>query len=216
MHEPTASAGEHARGAYVRTVGPRLRVLLLTIFGLVAVLSANSVYLASVTFLEWWRGVSYQNYFYLVMFGLHLVLGLLLVGPMVVFGLIHLWKARTRRNRRAIQAGYLLFALAVIVLGTGAALMRVGSLDLKNPALRSATYWAHVVSPVLVIWLYVLHRLAGPRLKWGVGWRWGLVTGLLVVASVGLHSRHPRLNQTGPAEGTKYFEPSLARTARTS
>ena len=38
---------------YVRAVGPRLRILLLFIFGLVAVLAANSVYLGAISFLEW-------------------------------------------------------------------------------------------------------------------------------------------------------------------
>jgi len=38
---------------YVRAVGPKLRILLLFIFGLVAVLAANSVYLSAITFLEW-------------------------------------------------------------------------------------------------------------------------------------------------------------------
>ena len=42
-----------ARVKYVRAVGPRLRLLLYAIFGLVAVLGANSVYLASITFLGW-------------------------------------------------------------------------------------------------------------------------------------------------------------------
>ena len=41
------------RRRYVRAVGPRLRVLLLFIFGLVALLAANSVYLSAISFLEW-------------------------------------------------------------------------------------------------------------------------------------------------------------------
>ena len=40
---------------YVRAVGPRLRKLLYFIFVLVALLFANSGYLALVTFLEWVR-----------------------------------------------------------------------------------------------------------------------------------------------------------------
>src|SRR5439155_22275908 len=85
-----------ARKAYVRAVGPRLRVLLLFIFGLVAVLAANSVYLSAITFLEWLKGdpnQTYQNWFYMVMFGTHLVLGLLLVLPVVIFGIIHIKNA---------------------------------------------------------------------------------------------------------------------------
>src|SRR6059036_2714857 len=94
-----------ARKKYVRAVGPRLRLLLYGIFGLVALLGANSVYLASITFLEWvhrTEGTLYQNYFYMVMFGAHLVLGLLLVLPFVVFGVFHIKNAHDRPNRRAV------------------------------------------------------------------------------------------------------------------
>src|ERR1043166_4502356 len=74
------------RKKYVRAVGPRLRVLLFVVFALFALLGANSVYLASITFLEWWRGLTYQNYFYMVMFGVHLALGLIIVLPVIIFG----------------------------------------------------------------------------------------------------------------------------------
>ncbi len=68
---------------YVRAVGPRLRILLMVVFGLFALLGANSVYLSSITFLTWLdrdKGVSYENYFYQFQFLAHLVLGLLIVG----------------------------------------------------------------------------------------------------------------------------------------
>src|SRR5688500_12551148 len=51
------------RKKYVRAVGPRLRVLMFVILGLVALLSANGLYLSGVTLLEWVKGNSYQNYF---------------------------------------------------------------------------------------------------------------------------------------------------------
>ncbi len=38
------------RQRYVRAVGPRLRILLLFIFALVAVLAANSIYLSAIHF----------------------------------------------------------------------------------------------------------------------------------------------------------------------
>src|SRR5215813_14709266 len=91
------------RRKYVRAVGPRLRILLLFIFGLVALLAANSLYLSAITFLEWLKSnpdTTYQNWFYMVMFGVHLVLGLLLVLPVVIFGIFHIRNARNRPNRR--------------------------------------------------------------------------------------------------------------------
>src|SRR5437588_5560230 len=177
---------------YVRAVGPRLRILLLFIFGLVAVLAANSVYLSAITFLEWLKSdpnQTYQNWFYMVMFGAHLALGLLLVLPVVVFGLIHMKNAHDRPNRRAVKVGYLLFSTSLVVLVTGLLLTRIDifqfkNVGLRNPQLRSAAYWAHVITPVLAVWLYLLHRLAGPRIHWQVGIRWAAAVGLIVLGMV--------------------------------
>jgi tetratricopeptide (TPR) repeat protein len=210
-----------ARRRYVPVVGPRLKVLLLCVFGLVSVLAANSLYLGAIRLLEWTTrdaGVSYQNWFYMVMFGLHLALGLLLIVPVVVFGAIHLRHAYNRPNRRAVRVGYLLFTCCLLVLITGVLLMRADvfrfkNLGLTDPRLRSIAYWAHVATPLLAAWLYVLHRLAGPRIQWRAGLRWGGVAAAAVVLMVALHSAHPRRHQVGSREGERYFEPSLARTA---
>jgi tetratricopeptide (TPR) repeat protein len=216
MNTDNVPPAEPPRKKYVRAVGPKLRWLLYFIFGAFALLSANSVYLGSITFLESLRGdpnTTFQNYFYMVMFGTHLVLGLLIVLPVVIFGIIHIAKAHDRPNRRAVRVGYLLFAVSLVVLFTGVALMRFDFFSIKNPNLRSPIYWAHVITPVLAVWLYVLHRLAGPRLKWQIGARWATAMGVVIVGLVFLHSAHPRKNPIGSKDGEKYFEPSLARTA---
>jgi tetratricopeptide (TPR) repeat protein len=206
-----------ARKKYVRAVGPRLRLLLYAIFALVAVLGANSVYLASVTFLGWVKrgsGQTFENYFYMYMFLAHLVLGLLLVLPVIVFGIVHIRNAHDRPNRRAVRVGYLLFAISLILLFSGIALVRIqGVFELKNPNVRSTAYWAHVITPLLAVWLYILHRLAGPRIKWRVGLSWAVAVVVVASGMVALHAHDPRKwNQAGPSEGTNYFHPSLART----
>jgi tetratricopeptide (TPR) repeat protein len=210
---PASSSGAPLRQKYVRAVGPRLRILLAVVFALFALLGANSVYLSAITFLEWWRGLTYQNYFYMVMFGAHLVLGLLIVVPGIVFGIIHIKNAHNRPNRRAVRVGYALFAVAIVLLVSGLALMRFDAFSIKDPRLRSPIYWAHVITPLLAIWLYVLHRLAGPRIKWNIGVKWSAAVGALVLGGVAMHSMHPQKNQTGSVEGTNYFMPSFARTA---
>jgi tetratricopeptide (TPR) repeat protein len=213
------AAPSPARKKYVRAVGPRLRILLLFVLGMVALLGANSVYLASITFLGWLKGlssgqpVSLENYFYQYMFLAHLVLGLVLLLPFIIFGAIHIRNAHNRPNRRAVTVGYVLFAVSLVLLFSGLALMRVEGFEIKNPNARSAAYWAHVITPLLAVWLYVLHRLAGPRIKWKVGLGWAGVVAVIVAGMVALHSHDPRKwNQVGPAEGTNYFHPSLART----
>jgi len=213
MNAAEVSATPPERKKYVRAVGPRLRILLVAIFGLVALLGANSAYLASITFLGWLKGLSYENYFYQYMFLAHLVLGLLLVLPVVIFGIFHIKNAHNRPNRRAVRVGYLLFATSLVLLFSGIALMRIGNFKLTDPHLRSLSYWAHVATPVLAVWLYVLHRLAGPRIRWRVGLGWAAAVGVVVLSMVFLHAQDPRKwNQVGPAEGTNYFHPSLART----
>lgn len=209
-----ASPPPPPRRRYVRAVGPRLRRLLVVVFGLVAILGANSVYLASITFLEWVRGLSYQNYFYQLMFLAHLALGLLLVLPFLVFCLIHLRNAAGRPNRRAVRMGYLLFLVSLVVLGSGVVLLRVEGFELRNPALRSAAYWAHVLSPLFAVWLYLLHRLAGPRIRWRAGFAYAGSVAAVVAGLVALHSLDPRKwSVVGPQEGEQYFAPSRAKTA---
>jgi tetratricopeptide (TPR) repeat protein len=197
-----------------RVVGPRLRIILVVVLALFSLLFANGIYLLLITWLQKLTGQVYEDLFYQFMFLAHLALGFVLVGPVVVFGVIHMLAARHRRNRRAVRIGYALFAIALLVLISGILLTRSFGFDLKQPALRNVVYWAHIIGPIAAIWLYWLHRLVGPRIKWHVGRRIAIVTvvvvGLLVVAQ----TQDPRQwNQAGPVEGAKYFEPSLARTA---
>lgn len=146
---------EPPKKRYVRSVGPRLRWVLLSVFGLCAILTANSLYLSAITFMEWLHraeGVTYQNYFYQIMFLGHLILGLILVIPFLIFSALHIKNAWNRPNRRAVMVGYTLFGVGLAVIISGVLLMRVDvfqfkNLGLKDPAARSAAYWAHVLLP---------------------------------------------------------------------
>jgi tetratricopeptide (TPR) repeat protein len=204
-----------ARRKYVPVVGPRLSKLLFAVFGLFALLSVNAVYLVAVRVLERTSGKVYQNWFYLVMFLVHLVLGLLLVVPVVAFGIAHMRNAWNRPNRRAWRVGMGLFVTALVLLASGIVLTRIeGIVEVKDPKLRSIAYWLHVITPLVAAWLFVLHRLAGRRIKWKVGLRWAVVGGAFAAVMVLLHSQDPRRwDVVGPKSGEKYFFPSLARTA---
>ncbi len=110
------------------------------------------------------------------MFLVHLVLGALIVLPVVIFGIFHIKNAYDRPNRRAVYVGYGLFATALVLLASGIVLTRLeGVIVVKDPQLRSFAYWAHVVAPLAAAWLFVLHRLAGRRIKWRIGLRWAAV-----------------------------------------
>lgn len=209
--------GTPERRRYVRAVGPRLRLLLYTVFGLFALLGANSVYLTSITFLNWLArdtGVSYENYFYQLMFLGHLILGLLLILPVVLFGAFHMKNAWNRPNRRAVAVGYTLFAVSLVALLTGLLLMRVEGFEINDPTIRRILYWAHFATPLACVWLYVLHRLSGPKIKWRIGLSWAGAVAVVVIAMIALHRHDPRLwTAKAPKEGEKYFHPSSARTA---
>jgi hypothetical protein len=199
---------------YVRAITPRLRVLLFIVFGLFGTLAANGLYLSSITFLQWLRSDVYENHFYQLMFLVHLVLGIILITPVVVFGLMHMWKARNRRNKRAIKIGYALFASSLVILVSGVLLMRVGGFKIVNPDVRAIVYWAHIAAPLAAVWLYWLHRLAGPKIKWAVGGKIAAVVGVAVAAMVAVQSSDSRLSAgIAPKDGDKYFTPSLASTS---
>ncbi len=194
----------------VKAVGPRLRVVLWVVYGLVALLLPNSVFLAAITALEWRSGgtATYQDQFYLWMQLAHISLGLLLILPTLVFGFLHWRNTHDRRNRRAVAAGYAVMAFSLAVLASGVAVI-----PLAGTAKR-VSYWIHVGTPLLALWTFWLHRLAGPKIRWKpvlgyVGALAGIVLGM-----VAWKVQDPRKwGQKGPAEGIKYFEPSLARTA---
>ncbi|GIW98682.1 MAG: hypothetical protein KatS3mg111_2015 [Pirellulaceae bacterium] len=197
-----------------RVISKRLRVVLIVVLTLFSLLLANGLYLATITWLQVATGEIYEDLFYQYMFMAHVVLGLLLIGPVVVFGVIHMLAAWNRRNRRAVKIGYALFACALAVLVSGIALTRSFGFELKHPTARNTVYWMHVITPLTAMWLYWLHRLVGPRIKWHVGRRIAIATAVLVGCMVWLQMQDPRRwHQSGPKEGAKYFEPSLARTA---
>jgi hypothetical protein len=196
-------------------VGPRLKPWLLGVLGLFALLTANALYLLGVRLMGLASGQSYENRLYLVMFLVHLVLGVAILVPAVVFMTVHLRRAIHHPNRRAVRVGLGLLSAAILLLASGVVLMRVeGVLDIRNPTIRTVSWWIHVATPVAAAWLFVLHRLAGRRIRWRVGARWAVVAVALTAGLLGWQARDPRRwNEVGNPEGERYFAPSLARTA---
>ena len=202
---------------YRKAITPGLKRLLYVLFALFAVLGANSMYLVTITGLEAATGETYQNYFYQYMFLAHLVLGIAIVVPVIVFGMrytssntlqppepeggagrlraVHR-QHRAPRQRRDPDAGLDFF-------------------EVRDPTVRKVSYWAHVIAPLVVAWLFVLHRLAGRRIKWkdrrllaGGGGRLRAGHG-----AAPLPGSASKWNVSGPESGEQYFFPSLSRTA---
>ena len=212
---PNADAPAEPTRVVRKAIGPRLRIVFNVMLILLALIGANSAYLVGVKALEWWTAQTYQDYFYICMFLMHIVVGVLIVVPFLVFGILHMQNTKDRKVRRTVNIGYALFSVCVVILISGFALVRIeGLLDLKHPTARAAMYWAHVACPVVGLWLYFLHRLVGPKMRWKSGLAYGGLAGAAAVAMVLLQSQDPRQwNAVGPKEGTQYFEPSLTRTS---
>ena len=190
-------------------IGPRLYRFLIPLFGLIALMGANSVYLVSVTAL----GEDYQTAFYLYMVLLHLGLGLLLIPALGLFIAGHMWRAWRHPNRKAVRAGLLLLACCVIVVVSGFMLVRFeGFFDVRDPRVRRIAYWAHVLAPMAAIAAYLVHRRAGPPIQWRwvAGWCVGVAFFVVIMAS--LHHQPLNWGRVGPREGARYFFPSAMRT----
>ena len=170
LSSENASPRLRVRRRYIPAVGPRLRRLLYGVLGLFALLTFNSVYLGTITFAEWVSGDTYQDYFYQYMFLAHLGLGLIIILPVLVYGGVHIRNAYDRPNRRAVRVGYGLFATAIVLLASGLLLTRgIPLVEVRQPQIRDAVYWLHIITPLVVAWLFILHRLSGPRINWRFG-----------------------------------------------
>ncbi len=211
----TARPQSDRRGrVYTPAVGPGLRPWLWIILVGFGILAGNGAYLASVTALTWWLGTTQQTFFYMLMVALHLVIGLALIVPFIVFGLGHLITSWKRPNRGAVRYGLALLGCSIVVLVSGLVLVRLGGFEVRDPTVRLSGYWLHVAAPLLAVGLYIKHRLAGPMIRWVWAWRFGGVVAVSVLAMAFLHSSDPRSYGTkGPKEGARYFFPSAATTS---
>lgn len=201
------------RKIVLKAIGPRLRKVLWVLWALLAVMTANSGYLAGIRVLESMLDTELQTYFFQWMFLGHVVLGLLLILPFLIFAIGHMRNTYNRMNRRAVRVGYALFATSLLILISGLALLRIGPLEKMAPSTRTITYWLHVITPIAAVWLYTIHRLVGPKLKWQIGIKYGLGVAVVTALLAGLHGLDPRTAKAAPEDGDAYFEPSLARTA---
>ena len=185
-----------------------LRRFLIVILVATSLLIVDSIYLGSVTFIQWLTDEQLENQFFLAMFLLHLVLGFLLIVPIIVFMALHLRRAIQRPNRLAVRLGLSLMISVLVLIISGIALTRgLPLFEMKNPETREVFYWLHIVAPIAIVWLFVLHRLAGPKIRWRGGVAVIGVSALLAIVGMVFLQERPTSH-----EGEADFSPSLART----
>ena len=186
-----------------------MRRLLVVVLVAISLLIVDSVYLSVVSFVQWLTGQVIETALYQVMFLGHLVLGVVIIVPTLIFGAMHLRRAVSRPNRTAVRLGIGLFVTILLLFISGIALTRgLPWFELKHEISRALTYWLHVLTPVVAIWLFILHRLVGPRIRWKSGVAVGVVS--LVLAVGGVAILHLDFNETVAAAD---FSPSLAQTS---
>ncbi|HBI46607.1 MAG TPA: hypothetical protein DDY78_27705 [Planctomycetales bacterium] len=205
-----------ARGrAYTPALGPALKALLIVLFILTALLSVTGVYLGAIRFVEWQAAKTYTNQFTLWMVLAHIVGGLVFVAPFLIFGFTHWATAWKRKNRLAVRLGITLFIVGNLVVVSGLALIQLsGWLQLPTGSIgRILVYILHLATPVFAAILYIMHRRAGPDIKWSWGGGFGVVVVVFVAAMIVMHMQDPRQwYAQGSKDGEKYFEPSKTRT----
>jgi len=214
---PTPTSPRRARPVYVPALGRTLRSLLLVIFAGFAVLGASGGYLLAIRVTEMVqrRQDTLHTQFSLWMTLVHVLAGLVLIVPFLIFGISHLVTARNRPNRVAVRLGIFVFLFGIIVCVTGVLLVHLEGM----PQLPTDTiaYWTvfllHVIVPVLAVGAYVLHRRAGPAIKWKWGYGFGGAVAAFTAVMIVMHTQNPRdWFAKGSPEGEKYFEPSRTRT----
>jgi uncharacterized membrane protein SirB2 len=201
---------------YEPAIGPRLKLLLFIVFAATAILGVTGIYLLAIDLLEKFRGQTYTNQFTLQMFVVHILVGLGIIVPFLIFGFTHLLTARKRKNRLAVKLGIALFICGNLVVLTGLALIQLSGLPQlpTGSVARWVVYVLHAIVPAVAVVFYVLHRRAGPDIQWKYGYAWGGGVAVFVAAMIALHLQDPRQwFAVGPREGEKYYEPSKARTS---
>src|SRR2546422_7637712 len=124
---PQTASGISGRKPYEPAVGPRLRILLAVIFAAMAFLGATGLYLLAIRLFEL-AGKEVQNTFSLGMTLAHVLVGLGIMIPFLIFGFTHMAGALKRPNRLAVRLGILLFLTCIVAGVTGILLVQVEGL----------------------------------------------------------------------------------------
>ena len=193
--------------ATLPVVGSKLRRLLVGVLVLTGILIIDSFYLVSITFIQWLLDRPLENIYYQYAFAVHLVVGVALIVPVLWFVATHLKRALQHQNTFAKSLGALLAISIVGIIVTGIALTRgIPGFELNESESRELIYWLHILLPLVMVYLFVLHRLFGPRIRWRSGISvLGISTVIAGVATMFL------VLQTDTTEELISFEPSLTK-----
>lgn len=175
-------------------LAPWQRTLYAVLLGAVGLMAANSIYLVAFTKI---------SSFFMAMLLLHLVLGVLLVVPFLVFAGTHGPKMfRAIRNTRAKAAGVAIVVLGAACVVTGVIMALKGATLTNRPV-----YVVHIVSIPLALVGFILHRRAAVHqlhlrrfAQWG-----GAVAAFLVVMALMHRMEKPPRRIVNTNGDTQFF-----------
>jgi Cytochrome c554 and c-prime len=175
----------------------RLYTILLVPLGLMA---ANSIYLVAFT--------KYSSFF-MAMLLMHLVLGLLIAIPFLVFAFTHGARMLANiRNRKAKAAGITIVALALTCIGTGVTMALTGATLTHRPV-----YLAHVFAIPVALVAFILHRRAAVhKLHLRRLFQWGGAVAAFLAGMAVLHKLEKPPQRVVNREGDTQFFLSSAET----
>ncbi len=196
-------------------VSRRLMFVLGLLLCLTSLTAGTGLWLSGVRLVQWSTGLALEDLAYVWAFLLHVVTGLMSLGPFVVFGIRHVVRTRGHRNVMAARRGWILLATCIVMMASGIALLRLdGIAELRHPASRSIVYWLHILIPVVTLLLYLRHRRSGPKIRWRSGPAYASIVVLVpaVLLAVQQWRSSPVETQLATATDSGPFAPSSART----
>ncbi|MFI5197228.1 MAG: multiheme c-type cytochrome [Thermoanaerobaculia bacterium] len=175
----------------------KLYGLLLIPLGLMA---ANSIYLVAFTKI---------SSFFMSMLLMHLVLGVLIAIPFLVFAFTHGPRMLANiRNRKAKAAGITIVALALTCISTGVFMVFKGA-----TLTHRAVYLAHVCATPLALIAFILHRRAAVhKLHFKRLFQWGGAVAAFVAGMAILHKMEKPPQRIVNRNGDTQFFLSSAET----
>ncbi|HEX7528755.1 MAG TPA: multiheme c-type cytochrome, partial [Thermoanaerobaculia bacterium] len=147
--------------------------------------------------------------FFMAMLLMHLVLGLLIAIPFLVFAFTHGARMLANiRNRKAKAAGIAIVTLALTCIGTGVTMALKGATLTNRPI-----YLTHVFAIPVALIAFVLHRRAAVhKLHLKRLFQWGGAVAAFVLVMAGLHKMEKPPQRIVNREGDTQFFLSSAET----
>jgi hypothetical protein len=212
-------AGPPATDAPAPIVPLYQRILLFAMLPVCGLLAVTGLYLLAHSIYAAFTERTADHYLSHLVFVGHIALGLALLPPATLFVIAHIRFGQTHPNLAAARRGYALASAVCLVALTGLLLIRferAGAVyGVSGGTFGDFVRILHVLTPILVVVLFIVHRSVGRDISWYAGKVSLIWIGAALLALTLLHTQDSRgwLAKATPAGDTP-FAPSRAQTAK--